>query len=264
VLEFLRHIWRSEPRLRLRPRASAHTHAGLVLPRNEDSFLIVRLPGREDVLAAVADGLGGLEAGDLASLLAVESLLRQRLSQGVDGALSPVAARRIVAAMIQRANDELYRINASLASGPVMGTTIVAALFLRSGGVAIGHVGDSRCYRLRGERLTQLTADHTLVAELVARGRLHHSQASNHPLSHVLSQCLGSRPRVSVSTLYDHCAPGDRYLLCTDGVSSFLSEDDIRATLEQAPTPQAAADDLVGRSMAAGSVDNVTALAVFC
>ena len=127
----------------------------------------------------------------------------------------------------------------------------------------VSHVGDSRCYRLRNGRLEQLTQDHTLVELMVSKGYLPREAAGRHPLSHVLSHCLGPRSHLPLSVSTHTCRLGDRFLLCSDGLSSFVPPEKIREILERAGTPQVAARALVGRSLAAGAVDNITAVSVF-
>jgi len=243
--------------------AAAYTHPGLVLGRNEDSFLLLQLQNTTTVLAAVADGLGGLEAGEVASSLVLQVLMRRWL--GPDGAsrvVSPGSARHFLKRSFREANCGVVRINRELSGRMLMGTTMAAAVFLE-GVAAVAHCGDSRCYRLRDDTLRQLTRDHTLAELLVAQGRLRPHEASGHPMRHVLSRCLGARSRMQPVVTVHACRSGDRYLLCTDGLSAFVPAERIAKTLRAARTAEGAVKRLVGQGLGGGGADNITAVAVF-
>ncbi len=258
--QFLRRQSRSEA---VPTAAAAYTHPGLVLGQNEDSFLLLQLQASTTVLAAVADGLGGLEAGEIASSLVLQVLMRRWLGpEGAPRIVSARAARCFLRRSFREANSGVVRINRELSGRMLMGTTMAATVFL--GGVAVvAYCGDSRCYRLRGGALRQLTRDHTLAELLVAQGRLHPHEASGHPTRHVLSRCLGARRRMQPVVTVHACRPGDRYLLCTDGLSAFVPAERIAKTLGGARTAEGAVKRLVGQGLGGGGVDNITAVAVF-
>jgi serine/threonine protein phosphatase PrpC len=216
---------------------------------NED----VALTG--DRLFAIADGIGGLGAGQVAARLAVDAL---------DEA---VAADRSVAGLLdagRKANRSVWRHATAGREGrePSTGTTLTALAVTSDAGTVVLHVGDSRLYRLRDGRLAQLTQDHTVVAELVGAGELEEKDVAAHPHRHVLTRAVGAGPEVDLDYAGVSCAPGDRLLLCTDGASRVLSSDDLKAVLIAEPEPHGSAAEIVRRAVACGTDDNVTAVVI--
>ena len=220
------------------------TDTGRKRRRNEDAF--VSAPP----LFAVADGMGGAQAGEVASALAAATL---RESRAVDGGEDRVVA------LVHEANRRVHARATSDAAASGMGTTITAALVAGDGTIAVGHVGDSRAYRLRDGVLEQLTDDHSLVAELVRRGELSPAEAEVHPQRSVITRALGTDPDVDVDAFTTAGAPGDLYLLCSDGLSSMVDSRVINEILvrERADLP-AAARALVDAANRSGGEDNIT------
>jgi PPM family protein phosphatase len=213
---------------------------------NEDSFVIA------PPLFAVADGMGGAQAGEVASGLAAGALEESGANGG---------GERRVTELIQEANRRVHERATTDAATAGMGTTITAALVERDGRVVFGHVGDSRAYLLRDDRLEQLTNDHTLVAELVRRGELSPGEAQVHPQRSVITRALGTDPDVDVDTFAVDAQPGDVFLICSDGLSSMVDSRDIEEILRRHHA------DLVGASKAliraanrGGGEDNITAV----
>lgn len=213
----------------------------------------------EDLLASkgwlylVADGIGGHQAGEVASHLAV-SIIRRAYYEDPDPDIEASLRRAIV-----EANAEILR-QAQDPAHAGMGTTVVAAV-VRGEEMMVAHVGDSRAYLWRGGRLHPLTADHTWVAERLAAGILTPEEAANHPMRHVLTRSLGSAPDVEADAAHYSLLPGDRLLLCTDGVWEVLSEEEMARILGRAD-PQRAATALVNRALESGGQDDATALVV--
>ncbi len=224
------------------------THVGRVRDGNEDA---VHPVGDETtsgpVIVAVADGMGGHAAGEVASALAIEQATA--LAEG--SALDRVQAAN--AAVVATAADDV-----ALAG---MGTTLTLAIFSADGRLEIGHVGDSRAYLWRNERLTQLTIDHTLVHELIAQGRLAPEEAETHPRRHMLTRTVGMGD-VLVDTLEIHLMPGDRVLLCSDGLTGMVSDERIARILEHTAAAADAVWSLVEAANAAGGLDNTTVAVV--
>lgn len=226
-------------------RASALTDTGRRRMQNEDAFVC------DPPLYAVADGMGGAQAGELASRLAAGALEERE-----PGRLGEEA----VAELIREANDRIFRHALADPAAAGMGTTVTALLVdERAGTVAVGHVGDSRAYLVRGGALEQLTADHSLVAELVRSGRLTPEEAEQHPHRSVITRALGTEPDVEVDTFSVAAAAGDLYLICSDGLSSMIRDDQILAVVEEtAGDPDGVAEGLVREANLAGGEDNVT------
>ena len=213
--------------------------------QNEDAFVC------DPPLFAVADGMGGAQAGELASRLAAAALEergRERLGE------------ETVAELIREANERIYRHALADPAAAGMGTTVTALLVDEAAGtLAVGHVGDSRAYRVRDGVLEQLTADHSLVAELVRSGRLTPEEAEQHPHRSVITRALGTEPDVEVDTFSVTTEPGDLYLVCSDGLSSMLRDEEILSVVAVAGAdPDGIAEGLVQAANRAGGEDNVT------
>jgi protein phosphatase len=224
------------------------TNPGRKRRRNEDSLVC------DPPLFAVADGMGGAQAGELASSLAAAAL-RERGEGEDDGGAGRVDE------LIQEANRRVHQRALDDESASGMGTTMTVALFGGDGSVAIGHVGDSRAYLLRAGRLDQLTEDHSLVAELVRRGELSPEEAEVHPQRSVITRALGTDPDVDVDTFTVEAADGDVFLLCSDGLTTMVDAETITALVERDRDDLgAAARALIAEANARGGDDNITAV----
>ncbi len=197
-------------------------------------------------ILAVADGMGGAKAGEVAAQVAVDAL------SGLTAVDSETVRRAI-----ERANRSIRRMASEDPDKSGMGTTMTAAL-LRDDQLDVIHVGDSRAYLWREGRLSQVTEDHSVVGELVRRGSITAEEAEVHPHRNVITRALGAEAEVQADTVSTGLHDGDVVLLCSDGLSSYVSEADIAAALEGADTLAAAARALVAKANGAGGVDNVT------
>ena len=227
------------------------TDAGKVRRNNEDAYLAGE--GRDETLLAIADGIGGFEAGEVASRIAIEALKELEPGAPFEAAIGE-ANRRILT--FGRGDERL--------SG--MGTTIVAVRFggTRERPVAeVAHVGDSRAYLLRGGSLRPLTEDHSLVAELVRSGELTRDQAADHPQKNLITRALGAEEEVDVDTAVLPVEAGDRILLCSDGLSDMVPEGRISEILaDSLGDPETTARRLLSAALDAGGTDNVTVVVV--
>lgn len=225
---------------------AARTHAGRKRRRNEDSFIL------EPPLFAVADGMGGAQAGEIASQLAIAVFHEFRDADQLD-------AEERVAAIIQEANRRIFERSRSDTEASGMGTTITAAL-VANNRVAIGHVGDSRAYLFRQGELDQLTEDHSLVADLLRSGRLTPEEAEAHPQRSLITRALGTDNDVQVDMLSIEPRPGDVVLLCSDGLTTMVEDDQILALVMESESLDAAAKALVDAANRGGGEDNITAV----
>jgi protein phosphatase len=217
---------------------------------NEDSYLAL------GPLSAVADGMGGHRAGEVASATAMDQL--RTLRDGgpwEDDRAAGEALKRAVA----EANRRIRDLAASDKALEGMGTTLTA-LLEDGDSVHLAHVGDSRAYLLRHSELSSLTEDHTLVQELVRQGRLRPEDAERHPQRSIITRALGVDRDVEIDTATYKIVPGDRLLLCTDGLSAVVDQTRIRNVLLRTPDPQQAADKLVAMANDAGGPDNITVI----
>jgi serine/threonine protein phosphatase PrpC len=230
-------------------RFGARTDVGRVREGNEDSFMV------HEPLFAVADGMGGHQGGEVASNLALAALEKLVREPTPDGDTAPKLAEVVRDAnriVLQRANSD------PALSG--MGTTLTAVLAGTGTRVHLAHVGDSRAYLLRNGELTQLTRDQTVVQRLVDEGRISQEEAEIHPQRSILTNALGVDRDIEVDEASYDLEVGDRLLLCSDGLSGMVAEEEIKEILQEHDDPQAACDVLVDSANRAGGQDNITAL----
>jgi serine/threonine protein phosphatase PrpC len=220
------------------------TDTGRKRRHNEDAYV------SEPPLFAVADGMGGAAAGELASGLAAAAL---KDSQEPGG-----GGEERVDELIQQANRRVYERQSQDAAASGMGTTMTVAL-VEDGRVAFGHVGDSRAYLIRGGALEQLTEDHSLVAELVRSGKLSPEEAEGHPQRSVITRALGTDPDVDVDTFSIETKPGDLFLICSDGLTSMVDDETILAEVARNRDDlKSATKALVRAANKGGGEDNIT------
>lgn len=224
------------------------TDDGRVRGHNEDA--IWPEPGSGEstgpLLVAVADGMGGHAGGEIASKTAIDTAV------GVGG----TAAIRIQAANLAVLDDANHRPRLT-----GMGTTLTLAMIQPDGSVDLGHVGDSRAYLFRAGALSMVTTDHSYVSEMMAAGRLTAEEAAEHPYRSVVTRAIGLEPAVDVDTFELELAPGDRLLICSDGLSSLIDDKAIAGVLQNAD-PAVAARGLVDAANRAGGDDNISVVIV--
>lgn len=231
----------------LRLEAAGRTETGPVRESNEDTIVV------SDNLVAVADGMGGHAAGELASTLATTAVAAIFTGKSQDELETAVRAANWV--VWERAGkDPALR---------GMGTTFCAVGVVEDGTVAIANVGDSRVYLARDRSLRSLTDDHTVAHELVRQGKLSPEEADQHPQRRFLTRALGAGAEVVIDTMRLELADGDRLLLCSDGVFTVASDEELAELLLASESPQAAAEAIVERALANGSDDNASAVAAF-
>ena len=225
--------------------AAGVTDVGRVRDGNEDDFLD---QANRLGLVAVADGMGGHRAGEVASATALEALR------------AAVASGQPLRDAIEGANDAVLEKSVSDQELHGMGTTLTAGMLGSDGYLVVGHVGDSRAYLARDGELTQITNDHSLVEEMVRGGELTREQAEVHPRRSIITRALGIDPQVEVDEFPLELRPGDRILFCSDGLTTMVRPDEIASILGREHDPKRAAQLLVDAANAAGGEDNVTAV----
>jgi protein phosphatase len=227
-------------------RTVAMTDTGRKRRHNEDVYVV------DPPIFAIADGMGGANAGEVAAALAADAL-----RETADGGSGEDA----VVTLIQEANRRVYQQATEDAAKSGMGTTMTVAL-LENGRVRIGHVGDSRAYLIRDGELSQLTDDHSLVGELVRSGKLTPEDAETHPQRSVITRALGTDPDVDVDTITIETRSGDLFLLCSDGLYSMVGNDRILELVERNRRDlDATAKALVAAANKGGGDDNITVVA---
>lgn len=247
-------------------RAAGDTHVGKVRSANEDALIVDPQRG----LYVVLDGMGGANAGDIASQTARDAIrdfvIQRRLT------MDP---RSLLEAAIQHASAAVHGAAEAARERHGMGTTVVACLVVDPAGrsesaplhsgsrrAIVAHVGDSRAYLLRQGRLQTLTRDHTIVEELVARGVLSADEADRHPYKNVLSRNLGAKPETKVDIVEVDIQPGDRVLLCSDGLYGYASTEGMQYLLGSGDPPDVVARDLIDLALRGGGGDNVSTIVI--
>jgi PPM family protein phosphatase len=234
-------------------RWGAATHVGLVRGGNEDAFVC------EPMVFGVADGMGGHQAGEVASSIAAR-IIRDRLGTGASNV-------GVVVASVVEANASIYQAAHASVDHQGMGTTLTALVVLRAdesnvARFALVNVGDSRTYLLRNNVLHRATVDHSYVQELVNTGHISEDEARTHPRRNIVTRALGIEPTVRVDTWLVPMVHGDRFILCSDGLVDEVHDDDIAEIALANADPQAVADQLVAKANANGGRDNTTVVVV--
>lgn len=241
---------------------AAKSHIGLVRQINEDEFALhMDLEPFQAVL--VADGMGGHMAGEIASSIAVEVAGRELTGflrgKSLEEA-EPYISDYIVDAIL-RANEEIYNRGKSISGHSGMGTTIVASIVSPSS-ITLGYIGDSRGYLITPDRIRQLTDDHSLVNELYKNGQLTEEEVSTHPQRNILTRAVGTDLQVEVDVVATPWKEGDVLLLCTDGLTNLVSDEEIQQTFYQPGSLEDKLDRLIQMALHQGGNDNITIVAL--
>ena len=250
----------------MRITAYGRSDVGRVRSSNEDAWGV--FPDLQFFI--VADGMGGHAAGEVASRLAVDTM-RDFIEMSVQPAEItwpaevdrdlPFPVKRLVAAG-KLANEKIHQASRSNTKHTGMGTTMVSVL-IDGDSAYVAHTGDSRAYLIRNGKIDQLTQDHSLVNDYISQGLLKTEDAGQHPLKHVITRALGSSVRVEVDVKTVPLRHGDTVLLCSDGLSNLLTEEEMRATCMESPTnPQAACQRLIELANKKGGEDNITVVLI--
>ena len=232
----------------------AKTHCGKVRPINEDRYLV---PEEGDSIVLVADGMGGHKAGEVASETAAQTIRACAVKMHGREISIKTALK-----WVRQANQIIYRMANEKPECMGMGTTMTFLYFMDKHAL-LAHVGDSRCYRIRDGRIMQLTKDHSLVAELVRIGEITPEQARNHPYRNIITRALGTDDYVAVDAQDIPVEENDVYLLCSDGLSNYLEEDELLHAAQTQPS-DALCDHLVQIALDRGGRDNITVVAAYC
>lgn len=232
----------------------AKTHCGKVRPINEDRYLV---PEEGDSIVLVADGMGGHKAGEVASETAAQTIRACAVKMHGREISIKTALK-----WVRQANQIIYRMANEKPECMGMGTTMTFLYFMDKHAL-LAHVGDSRCYRIRDGRIMQLTKDHSLVAELVRIGEITPEQARNHPYRNIITRALGTDDYVAVDAQDIPVEGNDVYLLCSDGLSNYLEEDELLHAVQNQPS-DALCDHLVQIALDRGGRDNITVVAAYC
>jgi len=233
------------------------TDTGKIRQHNEDDAGIFK--GKDEfILAVVADGMGGHLAGDVASKMAVKAM-GEKWNEAETIPTAPSDCEKWLIEQILSVNSKIYDHAQAHEECQGMGTTIVCALFTGKT-VSVAHIGDSRCYLLQDDDFVQVTEDHSLVNELVRTGEISREDAEHHPRKNVLTKALGTDQSVSIDTRSFDIEPGDKLLLCSDGLTNKVEGTELKDILQSDSAPQEKVNLLVDKANQNGGEDNITAV----
>lgn len=240
------------------------TDKGMVRKDNQDSFIIERCEAKDCIVMALCDGMGGAKAGGLASQISNKtfvSYIYAKLTSRVNRTLDYA---QILRAACEEANGVSFEYSQFDEAYNGMGTTIVGGVVREDGSVYLVNVGDSRAYHIskRLDCITQITRDHSLVEELVEAGAITREEARIHPQRNVITRALGSEPKVESDYFEVTLQPGDFLILCSDGLSNMVSDEEMMDYSREYPEPELLCRSLLSKSLNRGARDNVTVVVV--
>ncbi len=233
------------------------THQGMVRKQNQDSFAFEYLKGNR-IIALVCDGMGGARAGNIASEMAVDIFMHEFL---YSPAVADETEQQRMERAASRANAEIFRRSNTDPDCRGMGTTLVAA-FVKKGEALILNEGDSRAYYINNEGIVRVTRDHSLVEELVQRGDLTRDQARVHPHKNYITRALGAESKLKTDYFHQKMEQGSYLLLCSDGLSNMVSEQEILYEVIHGGNPEDCCQRLLEIALKRGATDNVTVVLV--
>lgn len=237
-------------------RAFGITHRGAVRKENQDCFRYELPENGSFVTAVLCDGMGGAQAGSVASTLACDTFM-SHAANSLDERSSASDMRAILSEAVSYANIKVYDRSFADFSCMGMGSTLVA-LLMNSKRALVANVGDSRAYLVSRGRVQQITRDHSLVEDMVLKGTITREQARNHPKKNIITRAVGVEASVRCDIFEPKVSPGDRLLLCSDGLSNLVTENDMLSVLEKNSDVEAACRLLLDLALSRGAPDNVT------
>ncbi len=241
---------------------AADSHVGLVRKANEDSFGYFVDRKRDFALFAVADGIGGHGNGDVASAICIRMLLEEWRKMDFTGVFGAEEAKEFFRSSLTKANHKIFEINNRFSFRYPMGTTVVAGI-VTAHEVVVVHIGDSRLYRFRDGRICKITEDHSFVAEMVKNKIITAEEALTHPFSHIISRSIGPNDKIDPEFSVHERKDGDGLLLCSDGVTNYISDLELQERFAQEKTPHSIVNSLLKMSLKRGGEDNITLICIF-
>ncbi len=242
-------------------RFAAGTDRGLVRDGNEDSYRIIEKSSQNPYVYIIADGMGGHNCGEVASRMAVD-YISKCVEQDGRRLLSPQGMEREIRRMVEDTNASIFETSLQKPEASGMGTTLTMAV-ITGERVVVAHVGDSRLYLIHDEVIEQITEDHTYIWELIKNGSLTREEAEFHPRKHVITRAIGTSPDLEIDMLDLETERGDILLLCTDGLTNMICDDEIYRILKS-NEPEAACEALIEAAKSKGGEDNITVIVIKC
>ena len=237
------------------------TDRGMVRKQNQDYYRKQELPGNQ-LLAVVCDGMGGSRSGDVASRLASQVFL-QSVEKSTHPGMEQMEIVRMLVNAVKRANQTVYEQSKESPDYAGMGTTLVA-FFLQDSDAYIINVGDSRCYYISQDEISQITEDHSVVALMVARGQITEEEARSHPNRNLITRAVGTEPGVECDCFYLRLDAGEYLLLCSDGLSNMVTKPELLYEVTHGDGDETICEKLIEIAKRRGAPDNVTAVLLRC
>lgn len=242
-------------------KVGAFTAIGKVRQINEDSFYIPRDIDNDIPLFIVADGMGGHNAGEIASSKAIELVVEYINKNFIDYKKKEDSLTKLLSEAILRANHNIYKKSISNSNMTGMGTTLTAVL-IDNNKVYIAHVGDSRAYTVKKNHIYQLTKDHSYVEQLINNGKITREEAINHPQKNIITRAIGVEGIVEIDISVRHFEKNDKFILCTDGLTNLVSDEQILKIIQGNKSCQSTAEKLVNMADDLGGKDNITVIVI--
>lgn len=236
----------------------AKTDKGKIRENNQDAYAVGELPG-EVAWAVVCDGMGGAAGGNIASALAVK-VISDKITSCYNEKMRDLSVKNLLDSAITAANMEVYDMAYSRSELRGMGTTVVCAI-VRKNSVFIAHAGDSRAYIATKQGINQITTDHSVVQDLLSRGKITEEEAENHPNKNLITRAVGVDKRIEIDFAQTELNEDETLILCTDGLTNYVSSDDLLSDIKDGQY-YAFADRLVKRANHNGGGDNITVVAI--
>ena len=240
---------------------AAGTDRGLVREINEDSYNLIAGGAEAPYVFIIADGMGGHNCGEIASRAAVE-YISESIVQTPSKFLSEESIEAELRTLVEEANSAVYQKSLEQPEANGMGTTLTMAIIVNKT-MKVAHVGDSRLYLVRAGKMQQITTDHSYIEELVRKGSLTREEAERHPRKNIITRAIGCSPELEVDIVSLTTEKDDIYILCTDGLTNMLGEDEISEIVKN-NTPDAACEKLVEEAKKQGGEDNITVIVINC
>jgi protein phosphatase len=225
---------------------------------NEDSYNIIAGYASTPVSFLIADGMGGHNSGEIASKMAVD-LASSYILKNPENFSDENNILDVIQKIMKSANSEIFNSSNESPEDSGMGTTLILAI-VKGKRLFIGHIGDSRLYLLRGNEINRITIDHSYIEELIQSGSLTREEASEHPNRNIITRALGSTENVEIDTYISDICDDDIFMLCTDGLTNILTENEIMELVGSIDDPQAACDELMNKAILKGADDNITVI----
>jgi len=238
----------------------AFTDKGKTREHNEDSYYISDFSASGRGYCIVADGMGGHNAGEVASKIAIQEI-KNNINHHYKEDMSEQQIEELLISSMKKANTVIFQKSLEEKKYSGMGTTAIVCL-IHNNDVYIAHVGDSRAYLIRDNQIKQITVDHSVVEELIHNGSITREEAINHPQKHVITRALGCEEDIKVDIYKQKCKEKDILLICTDGLTNMLTDEEILQVIDNSPDMQRGVEKLVGLSNDKGGLDNITVVAL--